>query len=91
MSTRLQANLDEAELAEIKQVGASQRLTVAEWVRQALRAAWAQEPRNLTEHKLRVVRESARYGYRYGYPTADIDTLLEETARGRMGEGLECP
>ena len=87
MSTRLQVILDDDELAEIKQVAASQRLTVAEWVRQALRAARAQEPRYLAEHKLRVVRESARYGY----PTGDIDTLLNETARGRMGEGHECP
>lgn len=85
MSTRLQVILDEQELAEIKQVAASQRLTVAEWVRQALRKARAQEPRYQAEHKLRVVRESAGYGY----PTADIDTLLDETARGRLAEGRE--
>lgn len=85
MSTRLQVILDEEELAEIKQVAASQRLTVAEWVRQALRKARAQEPRYQAEHKLRVVRESAGYGY----PTADIDTLLDETARGRLAEGRE--
>jgi hypothetical protein len=43
-----------------------------------------QEPRYLAEHTLRVMRESAGYGY----PTADIDTLLDETARGRLGAGL---
>jgi hypothetical protein len=82
MSTRLQVILDDEELAEIKQVAAAQRLTVAEWVRQALRKARAQEPRLLAEHKLRVVRESARYGY----PAGDIEQLLEETAHGRRRE-----
>ena len=84
MSTRLQVVLDEEELLEIKQAAEAQRLTVAEWVRQALRKARALEPRYLAEHKLRVVRESAGYGY----PTADIDTLLDQTARGRLGGSL---
>lgn len=83
MSTRLQVVLDDEELLEIKQAAAAQRLTVAEWVRQALRRARASEPRYLAEHKLRVLRESARYGY----PSGDIDTLLDETARGRLAEG----
>ncbi|MCA2983416.1 MAG: antitoxin [Gemmatimonas sp.] len=82
MSTRLQVVLDDEELLEIKQAAASQRLTVAEWVRQALRKARAAEPRYLAEHKLRVVRESAQFGY----PTANIETLLGDTARGRLSE-----
>lgn len=82
MSTRLQVVLDDEELLEIKQAAAAQRLTVAEWVRQALRRARAGEPRYLADHKLRVVRESAQYGY----PTGDIGTLLDETARGRLSE-----
>lgn len=79
MGTRLQVILDDDELAEIRQVAAAQRMTVAEWVRQALRRARATEPRLVAEQKLRVVRESARYGY----PSGDIAELLEETARGR--------
>lgn len=79
MSTRLQVILDDEELAEIRQVAAAQRLTVAEWVRQALRRARASEPRFRADQKLRVVRESARFGY----PTGDIEQLLDETARGR--------
>lgn len=79
MGTRLQVILDDDELAEIRQVAAAQRMTVAEWVRQALRRARATEPRLVAEQKLRVVRESVRYGY----PSGDIAELLEETARGR--------
>jgi hypothetical protein len=79
MGTRLQVILDDDELEEIRQVAAAQRVTVAEWVRQALRRARAVEPRQVAEQKLRVVRESARYGY----PTGEIDDLLEQTARGR--------
>lgn len=79
MGTRLQVILDDDELAEIRQVAAAQRMTVAEWVRQALRRARATEPRLVAEQKLRVVRESARYGY----PSGGIAELLEETARGR--------
>jgi hypothetical protein len=84
MSTRLQVILDDSELAEIKEVAAAQRMTVAEWVRQALRRARMEQPRYSMEHKLRVVREAARYGG----PTGDIDQLLDETARGRtLGYG----
>lgn len=79
MRTRLQVILDDDELAEIRQVAAAQRMTVAEWVRQALRRARATEPRLVAEQKLRVVRESARYAY----PSGDIAELLDETARGR--------
>lgn len=79
MGTRLQVILEDDELAEIRQVAATQRMTVAEWVRQALRRARATEPRLVAEQKLRVVRESARYGY----PSGDIAELLDQTARGR--------
>ncbi|MBU6367682.1 MAG: antitoxin [Gemmatimonadetes bacterium] len=79
MGTRLQVILEDDELAEIRQVAAAQRMTVAEWVRQALRRARATEPRLVAEQKLRVVRESARYGY----PSGDIAELLDQTARGR--------
>ena len=39
MSRRLQVLLDDDELAKIQEVARSQRMTTAEWVRQALRAA----------------------------------------------------
>jgi hypothetical protein len=78
MSQRLQVLLDEEEFAEIRRVARRQRMTVAEWVRQALRAARRNEPVGEPKRKLAAVREAARGGY----PTADIATMLAEIERG---------
>ncbi|HEX6314756.1 MAG TPA: hypothetical protein VFZ73_07850 [Gemmatimonadaceae bacterium] len=44
MSKRLQVLLEESELAEIRRAARLSRMTVAEWVRQALRRARREEP-----------------------------------------------
>lgn len=74
MTTRLQVLLEDDEIAEIRRVAKRQRVTVAEWVRQALRAARRNEPMIDTRKKLAVVRESARGEY----PTSDIQQMLTE-------------
>ena len=56
-------------------------MTVAEWVRQALRVARAGAPVEHPKRKLMIVREA----YRSDYPTADIHQV-EETELGRLGE-----
>ena len=81
MSKRLQVVLDDQELAEIQQSARRNRMTTAEWVRQALRAARRREPQGNTKKKLDVVREAARHGF----PTADIDEMLDEIERGYLG------
>jgi hypothetical protein len=78
MSKRLQVLLDEPELREIERAARSRQLTVAEWVRQALRAARRREPRGDPGKKLAVVRAAARHAY----PTADIDEMLAQIERG---------
>lgn len=78
MSQRLQVLLDEEEFAEIRRVARRHRMTVAEWVRQALRAARRDEPVEEPKRKLAAVREAARGSY----PTADIATMLAEIERG---------
>jgi hypothetical protein len=78
MSKRLQVILDDAELAEIQRIARRQRLTTAEWVRQALRAARRGAPRSDAKKKLEVVRAAARHAF----PTADIDEMLREIERG---------
>ncbi len=78
MSQRLQVLLDEAEFAEIRRVARRHRMTVAEWVRQALRQAREAEPSANPRRKLAVVREAIRAGY----PTADLPQMLEEIERG---------
>jgi hypothetical protein len=78
MSKRLQVLLEESELAEIRRAARLSRMTVAEWVRQALRRARREEPVTDTKRKIAMVREAARGEY----PTADIGQMLAEIERG---------
>ena len=55
------------------------RMTVAEWVRQALRAARRREPPGGADKKLDVVRAASRHTF----PTADIEQMLAEIEAGR--------
>ena len=82
MTVRLQVLLDEDELAEIKRVAKRHRMTVAEWVRQALRQARRDEPSIDPKRKLSAVREAVRGSY----PTGDIDQLLTEIEGGYLGK-----
>lgn len=82
MSKRLQVVLEEAELAEIRRAARVNRMTVAEWVRQALRRARREEPSVEPRRKLAVVREAARGQY----PTGDVEQMLGEIERGYGGE-----
>lgn len=83
MSKRLQVLLDEAELTEIQRAARRQRVTTAEWVRQALRAARRSQPKGETAKKLAVVRSAASHDF----PTADIDRMLHDIERGYLGSG----
>jgi len=87
MSKRLQVLVDETELDEIRQAARSHRMTVAEWVRQALRDAREREPQRSTEAKLDAIRHAARHHY----PTADIDQMLAEIERGYLGQTVAEP
>lgn len=82
MTTRLQVLLEDDEIAEIRRVARRHRMTVAEWVRQALRRARRDEPTTDPRKKLAAVREAARGDY----PTADIDRMLTEIEIGYGGD-----
>lgn len=77
-SKRLQVLLEEPEWREVQRAARAQRTTVAEWVRQALRAARRREPLGDTGRKLDAVRQAARHAY----PVADIDEMLADIERG---------
>ena len=81
MSKRLQVLLDEPEWREVQRAARASRVTVAEWVRQALRAARARTPGSGAARKIDVIRAAARHTF----PTADIDRMLEEIERGYFG------
>ncbi len=78
MSKRLQVLLDEEEYSEIQAVARRQRMTLAEWVRQALRKAKADDPATV-ETKLRAIADASGHEF----PTADIEIMLQEIESGR--------
>jgi hypothetical protein len=81
MTKRLQVLLDDPEWREIQRAARARRLTVAEWVRQALRAARKKEPTGDLDRKLEAVRSGARHAF----PSGDIGQMLEEIERGYRG------
>ena len=85
MTKRLQVLMDDSELREIKRVARRNRMTVAEWVRQALRTARRQESLAPTDRKLSAVREAARHRY----PAGSIEDMLQEIERGYTGDDNE--
>jgi hypothetical protein len=82
MSKRLQVLLDEQEFDDIQGIARRNRMTVAEWVRQALRAARRREPRQAVEQKIEAVRAAARHNF----PVGEIGQVLEEIERGYLDD-----
>ena len=78
MKKRLQVTLDDKEMREIQRTAQQQQITVAEWVRQTLRAARQQVSITDPKKKLRVIRCATQHAF----PTGDIDQILHETGRG---------
>ena len=75
MKKRLQLLLDDAEYREIQHLARRQRVTIAEWIRQALRKAIATHPSTM-ETKLRAIADASQHHF----PTTDIHTMLHESA-----------
>ena len=78
MPKRLQVLLDEEEYLEFQGIARGQRVTLAEWVRQALRKAKVDQPRT-SDAKLRAIVDASRHEF----PTADIDVMLREIEDGQ--------
>jgi len=78
----MQVLLDDAEYRRIQRIAKRRRMTLAEWVRQALRAASREEPEGDPGKKLAVVREAATHAY----PSGDIGQMLEEIEAGYSRE-----
>jgi hypothetical protein len=80
MSKRLQVILEDAEMREIQRAARRRHMTVAEWVRQALRTARRQEPVGDRRQKLEVIRAAVRHSF----PTGDIEQIISEIERGYL-------
>jgi hypothetical protein len=81
MSKRLQVILDDEELLGIQRVAELKQMTVAEWVRQTLRAARKGESTGDPAHKLAAIQAAARNSF----PTADVDEMLKQIEAGYSG------
>lgn len=66
ISKRLQVILADEEMRQIQQLARREKMTVAEWVRQALRAARSKRPSADAEKKIQAIRAAARHSF----PTA---------------------
>ena len=82
MAKRLQVILQDPDYREIQRAARARRMSIAEWVRQALIAARRQEPSGTVAQKLAAIRAAAKYSF----PTADIDTMLAEIEAGYTGK-----
>jgi hypothetical protein len=82
MAKRLQVILQDRDYREIRRAARARRMSIAEWVRQALAQARRQEPLTDIDKKLAIIREAARHNG----PTADIDVMLEEIERGYLSD-----
>lgn len=83
MAKRLQVIVQDPEYRDIQRAARLRRMSIAEWVRQALVQARRSEPSREAAAKLDVIRAAARMDF----PTADIDQILEEIERG-YGSGM---
>ena len=78
MIKRLQVLLDARELAEIQKFARQQRMTTAEWVRQALRRARKAAPSGDVRKKLAAIKAATHYSF----PAPEIDQMLREIELG---------
>lgn len=70
--------MEEDELADIRRTARRRRMSVAEWVRSALRQARDADAGRPAAAKLRALRA----GLKHEFPTGSIDEMLEEIERG---------
>ena len=78
MSRRIQVLLDEQDYREIQGIAGRQRVTLSEWVRQALRKAIV-DHQGTADAKLRAIIDASRHRF----PTADVDVMLREIHDGQ--------
>ncbi|MCY4583437.1 MAG: hypothetical protein OXE50_11680 [Chloroflexi bacterium] len=83
MTKRVHVVLEDDEYQAIKAAAEARRITVAEWVLQAVRRHKVNPPKTV-EEKLRAIKWASQLNH----PTADIDVMLQEIEVGRNARGL---
>lgn len=79
MAKRLQVILQDPDYREIQRAARSRRMSIAEWVRQALVHARRGEPQGGVEKKLAAIRAAATH---HLGPPVEIQTMLAEIEQG---------
>ena len=74
----MQVLIEDAEYKHVQQAARRRGMTLAEWVRQALRAAWREEPVGTVDRKLAAIRAASRHSF----PAPGIDQMLDEIEQG---------
>ena len=82
MAKRLQVILQDPDYREIQRMARSRRMSLAEWVRQALDAARRHQPLGEVKKKLDVIRAAAQNDF----PTCDIEQMLAEIESGYISD-----
>jgi hypothetical protein len=82
MAKRLQVILQDPEYREVQRAARSRRMSIAEWVRQALVQARRSEPQGDIEKKLQIIRAAAKHEF----PSGDIESMLAEIEQGYLGK-----
>ena len=85
MSKRLQVIFDERELAEIQATARHQHMTVAEWVRQALRRVRNEEPVGSAADRIVAIQRASDHDF----PVGPIDKMLGEIESGYRDPKIE--
>jgi hypothetical protein len=84
VAKRLQVILQDPEYREIQRAAKARRMSIAEWVRQALGQARREQPLGDVEKKLAAIRRAAALNV--GGPAVDIDTMLAEIEQGYLSD-----
>lgn len=83
MAKRLQVILQDPEYREVQRAARSRRMTIAEWVRQALIQARRQEASGDVGKKLAAVRAAVKHN---AGPAVEIDEMLADIERGYLAD-----
>jgi hypothetical protein len=78
VAKRLQVIIQDPEYREIQRMARSRHMSIAEWVRQALKLARRREPLGDIGKKLDAIRAATRHDF----PSSDIDEMLAEIESG---------
>ena len=85
MSKRLQVLVDDAEYAAFQRAARRSGLALGQWARQALRAAWREQPSGDVARKRAAIRKAMRHEF----PAPDMDVMLEEIEHGYFQGDVE--